>query len=251
MTTQRELAATFAHLHRADDPLLLVNVWDAGTARIIQDAGAKAIATSSASVARAHGAEDGEQLPFALVVANTARIVKAVQLPVTIDLETGYGQTNDDICQNVERILHAGAVGINIEDQILGNAHLRPIEEQCSRITAIRHMADQLGIPLFINMRTDVFLKTYPAQPTTAQLEEAIARGQAYANAGANGFFTPCLVKPDFIQTLCQTVALPINLMFLADTITIQQMGALGVARISYGAYPYQQMTQMLKHLLT
>src|SRR5262249_35776806 len=138
MTTQREKAHSFRDLHQNGSPLILFNVWDAGSARTIEQAVAKAIATSSWAVAAAHGFADGEKLPFELALANLGRIVKSVALPVTIDLEAGYATNLSELKENIEQVLAAGAVGINFEDQIIDGDELVAIEDQCSRIEAIR-----------------------------------------------------------------------------------------------------------------
>ena len=140
--------------------LILFNIWDAGSAQAIQEIGAKVIATGSWSVAAAHGYEDGEKLPLDLVLANLKRIIARVDLPVTIDIEGGYGRTPSEVKETIIKVIEAGAVGINFEDQIVGTENLYSIEDQCERIKAIRQAAEQTSIPIFINARTDVFFKT-------------------------------------------------------------------------------------------
>ena len=247
MTTQREKADLFRELHRNGSPLILFNVWDAGSARIIEQAGAKAIATSSWSVAAAHGFADGEKLPFKLALGNLARVVKSVALPVTIDLESGYATDLSELKENIEQVIAAGAVGINFEDQIIEGGELFAVEDQCTRIEAIRETAKKTSVPLFINARTDVFLKTYPAKHDEVQLEEATRRAAAYAAAGANGLFVPGLRDNELIKKLCDHSPVPVNIMVLPDTPPDTILAQLGVARISYGARTYQQMTEALK----
>jgi 2-methylisocitrate lyase-like PEP mutase family enzyme len=247
MNTRRKKADSFRDLHINGSPLILFNVWDAGSARAIEQAGAKAIATSSWSVAAAHGFGDEEKLPFKLALANLGRIVKSVALPVTIDLESGYATDLSQLKENIEQVIAAGAVGINFEDQIIGGDALYAIEDQCTRIEAIRETAKKGSLPLFINARTDVFLKTYPAKHDEAQLEEAVRRAAAYAEAGANGLFSPGLRDPQLIKTLCERSPIPVNIMVLPDTPPSVILAQLGVARISYGAGPYQQLTETLK----
>lgn len=246
MPTQAEQATTFANLHIKGDPLILFNIWDAGSAKAVQDAGAKAIATGSWSVANAHGYEDREQLPFDLVVANTRRIVTSVDLPVSIDLEGGYGQSPEEVKQSVSEIIKVGAVGINFEDQVIGGEGLYTIEEQARRITAIREASEQLSVPLFINARTDIFLKLGSATPQEQHLQEAIDRATAYAQSGASGFFAPGLREPELIKRLCQSISLPVNIMYLPGLAETTQLAELGVSRISYGPFPYRQVMQML-----
>lgn len=251
MNKQNAHAQAFKDYHIKGDPLVLHNVWDAGTARIVEQTGAVAIATGSHSVAAAYGYEDGEHLPFDLVVANTRMIVAAVDLPVSIDLEGGYGRDADTLRANVTRVIEAGAVGINFEDQIIGAGDLYPIEEQCRRIAAIRQATDELAVPLFINARTDIFLKLANEHPQQRHFDEAIKRADAYAEAGADVFFIPGLGNPTIIEMLCHHIALPVNIMFLPDGMTLDQTRTLGVARISYGPYLYRQMAQMIQDEIT
>ncbi len=153
--TDTALARTFAELHVAGDPLVLFNAWDAGTAAAVAKARAKAIATGSVSVANANGFDDGEQLPLDLAIANAERVVRAVELPVTIDFEGGYAAGGKKLEENFRRLAATGAVGCNFEDQIVGTDDLYPVEEQAERIAAARRGA---GADFFINVRTDLFL---------------------------------------------------------------------------------------------
>ena len=245
--TQREKAETFRSLHVKGSPVILFNIWDAGSARILEQVGAKAIATGSWSVAAAHGFEDAEKIPLELVLTNIKRIVESVALPVTLDFETGYATDVSALKENIRNVIAAGAIGINFEDRIIGGKELQTIEDQSARIKAIREAADETSIPLFINARTDVFLKTYPAKHDEGQLDEALRRAAAYAEAGASGFFAPGLRDPELIEKLCERSPLPVNILALPDTPPAQTMAQLGVARISYGAMPYRQMAEALK----
>jgi 2-methylisocitrate lyase-like PEP mutase family enzyme len=246
VSTQIEKATTFAKLHVKGDPLILFNAWDAGTAKAVRDAGSKAIATGSWAVAAANGYPDGEQLPLDDVIANLRRIVANVDLPVSLDFESGYGRLPADLSANIARVIEAGAIGINFEDQIVGGEGLYAVEEQASRIAAIREVADRAGVPFFINARTDVVLMLDPKTHSEAHLEEMITRAQAYAKAGADGFFAPGLADANFIGKLVAATPLPVNIMKLPYTPSNQDMAALGVARISYGAGPYRQMMNAL-----
>ena len=249
MTTQRERADIFRDLHVKGNPLILFNIWDAGSAKAIEEAGAKAIATGSWSVAAANGFDDGEKLPFDFALANLVRIVNSVGAPVTVDLEGGYATDISGLKENIKKVIAAGAVGINFEDQIVGGEGLYSIEEQSARIEAIREAAEQAGIPLFINARTDVFLKTYPAKHNESQLDEVIRRAAAYSRAGASGLFAPGLRDAEFIKKLCELTPIPVNIMVLPDTPPPAELAKLGVARISYGPGPYHQMTEAFKRL--
>lgn len=238
-------ATLFKNLHVKGDPLVLFNIWDAGSARAIQETGAKAIATGSWSVAAAYGYADREELPFELALANVQRITRSVDLPVTVDLESGYGRTPSEVQASVSRVIEAGAVGINFEDQVIQGEGLYSVGEQCARIEAIRSAAEEASIPLFINARTDIFLKAALAH--REHLEDALQRALAYASAGANGFFAPGLSDPDLIARLCELAPVPVNIMVTDNTPPSKQLAQLGVARISYGPRPYRQMIEALK----
>ncbi|CAM2776127.1 isocitrate lyase/phosphoenolpyruvate mutase family protein [Paenibacillus taichungensis] len=249
MSTQQEKAAMFHQSHTKGNPLILVNVWDAGSALAIQSAGAAAIATGSWSVAAAHGEQDGEAMPFQLVLDNLARIIASVDLPVTIDIEGGYGRFASEVKGNVSQVIHHGAVGINIEDQLPSGAGLYAVEEHCLRLSAAREAAEQVGIPLFINARTDIFLQNAPERHNHALLEEALIRSKAYAEAGASGLFVPGLQNLQLIQELCERSSLPVNVMVTSHEPSPKQLAGLGVARVSYGPYPYLQAMEYLKEL--
>lgn len=247
MISQLEQAQLLHHLHVKGAPLILINIWDAGSAQAIQSIGAKVIATGSWSVAAAHGYDDGEKLPLDLVIANLEQIRKSVDIPVTIDIEGGYGQSPAHIKETVLKVIEAGVVGINLEDQIIDGEGLYSIEDQCLRIAAAREVADQTSIPLFINARTDIFLQAASDQHNDSHVEAAILRAHAYAEAGASGFFAPGLHEVKHIETLCRLSPLPVNIMVTPNTPTSPQLTELGVARISYGPSPYQQMMDSLK----
>jgi len=246
MTTQREKAIRFAELHVAGEPLILFNIWDAGSAISVAEAGAKAIGTGSWSVAAANGFSDGEELPLEFALANIMRIVESVDLPVTLDFEGGYAVDVAGLRRNVSAGIDAGAVGINFEDQIVRGEGLYSAEEQSDRIRTMREVANERSIPLFINARTDVFLKADPSEHSL-HMEEAKNRARAYAQAGASGFFAPGLKDPQMIGDLCSHSPIPVNIMIMSDTPPNAEMASLGVARISYGPGPYRQMIDSLK----
>lgn len=247
MITQKERVKLLKSLHVKGEPLIVYNIWDAGSAQAIQEIGAKVIATGSWSVAAAHGYADGEKLPFDLVIANLKRIVANVDLPVTIDLEGGYGQSPNELQETVTKVIEAGAVGINFEDQTVGGEGLYSIEDQCMRIKAVREAAEQASIPIFINARTDIFLKIAPDNHNDEHLEEAVRRASAYSEYGADGIFGPGLCDAGYIEKLCKNSPIPANIMKLPDTPTSKHLAQLGVARISYGPAPYRQLMDALK----
>jgi 2-methylisocitrate lyase-like PEP mutase family enzyme len=230
-------AQAFRALHVKGDPLVLFNIWDAGSARVVAGTGAKAIGTGSWSVAAAQGLEDGEKLPLELAIANLKRIVTAVALPVTIDLEGGYGAAPERVAESARQALEAGAVGCNLEDRIVGGDGLYPIEQQCRRLSAAREAvpADRF----FINARIDTFLHA-DLSLHEGMMEEALERGRAYAGAGADGLFVPGLSQEGLIDRFCQAAPLPVNIMVWKKTPPLPRLGELGVSRISHAGAPWR-----------
>lgn len=229
----------FAKLHIPGDPIILFNVWDAGSAAAVERAGAKAIATGSWSVAAAHGFLDAESLPLDLALANAGRIVGATRLPVTIDFEGGYATDPGRAGAHAAALAATGAIGCNVEDQVIGAATraLHPIDEQAARIRAMRAAT---GEAFFINARTDVFLQSPPDAHDKARADAAIDRAHAYADAGASGFFVPGLIDLVLLERICRASPLPVNFMAFAGAPSAAQVAATGVARISHGPGPYR-----------
>jgi 2-methylisocitrate lyase-like PEP mutase family enzyme len=247
MSDQREKAETFASLHKKGDPVIIFNVWDAGTARAAADAGAKAVATGSHAVAKANGFEDGEFMPIDLVLANIQRIVEAVDLPVSLDFEGGYAREQDKLAENIKKVIETGTIGINFEDRIVSGEGIYCVEEQAARIRAIRQAADEASVPLFINARTDVFLSRDTSTHNEDHLKESIERARAYAEAGASGFFAPALIDADFIGKLCEESPLPVNILVWPGVPNSKELADLGVARISYGGGSYRTTLEAFK----
>lgn len=235
--------AEFAALHVPGRPLVLFNIWDAGSARAVADAGAKALATGSASVAGAHGAADGEGLSLDLALANAARIVAAVDLPVTIDFEGGYAVEPEALGANVARLAQTGAVGCNLEDQVVGGAGLHAIADQAARIAAARKA---VGPQFFLNARTDIFLQAPATSHDKAKADAAIERAHAYAEAGASGFFVPGLIDLHLIERVCRAAPLPVNYMAFAGAPDARAVAEAGIARVSHGPGPWRQAMRAL-----
>jgi 2-methylisocitrate lyase-like PEP mutase family enzyme len=233
MSTEWETKAkAFAALHVPGDPLVLFNVWDAGSAFTVAEAGAKAVATGSWSVAAAQGFADGEKIPLDLAIANLERIVAATTLPVTVDLEGGYG----DAAAAAARARRAGAVGCNIEDRVVGGEGLYPADRHAARLAALR---EAVGPGFFVNARIDLFLHA-PLESHEALLDEALARGRAYAEAGADGLFLPGLSDEALIAAACERAPLPVNIMVWKGTPPLLRLAELGVARISHAGAPWR-----------
>nr|WP_028914178.1 isocitrate lyase/phosphoenolpyruvate mutase family protein [Pseudorhodobacter ferrugineus] len=228
-------AKQFHALHQRGNPLVLYNIWDAGSAKAVVDAGAVAVATGSWSVAAAQGYSDGEAIPLALLVQIVGRIAASVDVPLSVDFEGAYAVDPDRVAQNVAQIAAAGAVGINLEDQIIGGTGLHSIEVQVARIAAAKRGGD-----LFINARTDVFLQEPDVGRHAGLVDAAIARGVAYAGAGADGFFVPGLTDSALIGRICAAVDLPVNAMRKGD-MQIADLTRAGVGRLSHGPGPYRE----------
>ncbi|SDC63405.1 isocitrate lyase/PEP mutase family protein [Ruegeria marina] len=237
--SQISLAESFAALHRPGAPLILYNAWDAGSARAIAKAGARAIATGSWSLAAAQGYADGQQIPLEFALQILARITASVDMPVTFDFEAGFAERRVNLATNTERVIAAGAVGVNFEDRHMGGAGLLPIGEQAERIGTLRHAAEATGVPLFINARTDVFSQGSKPADHPALMKEALARARAYAEAGANGLFVPGLVTAELIGALCEETILPVNIMQTGSAPDNATLARLSVARISHGPAPW------------
>jgi 2-methylisocitrate lyase-like PEP mutase family enzyme len=240
-----DLFQRFAALHVSGEPLILFNVWDAGSAQAVAKAGAKAIATGSASVAMANGLGDGQEVPLELALANAKRIVEAVDLPVTVDFEGAYSDDPTEGARNIARLAETGAVGCNFEDQVVGGEGLQPIAFQAERIAAARA---EVGPDFFLNARTDLFLKAPQEAHDEAMLSEAIARVRAYAEAGASGFFVPMLGDLGLLRRLCSESPVPVNFMTYPDCPSDADVAATGVARISHGPFPYMSLMEQLEN---
>ena len=247
MEDQASLARSFAALHIKGEPLIIFNAWDAGTAKAVEEVGAKAVATGSWAVAAANGFEDGEKIPLDLVVANLGRMTSVVKIPVSLDLEGGYSREPEALRENVGKVIGSGAVGINFEDRMVSGEGLYGVEEQCERIRAVRAAADDLSLPLFINARTDIFLQLDTAAHTEEHLGEAIERAKAYADAGASGFFAPALVSTEFIRRLCDASPLPVNVLIWPGLPPERALAEIGVARLSYGSRSYRVTIEAFK----
>ncbi|HJV98583.1 MAG TPA: isocitrate lyase/phosphoenolpyruvate mutase family protein [Arthrobacter sp.] len=233
--SQSALAAAFRSLHHGGSPLVLVNVWDAASARLVEEAGAAAIATSSSAISWSMGFPDGNMLPPGLAVSVLARIVTATSLPVTADIETGYagiGSGFDErrLRDTVLAVLEAGAVGVNFEDS--ADSPLTDAGGQCRRIGLVRETADAAGVDLFINARTDTYLSG--SCPERA-FEETVARAEAYLAAGASGIFVPGVTDLHVLHELSRRIDAPLNALAGVGSPSVGELHDAGVQRISIG----------------
>ncbi|MEV0407781.1 isocitrate lyase/phosphoenolpyruvate mutase family protein [Actinoallomurus sp. NPDC050550] len=229
----RGKALLFRESHRSGRPLLLANAWDAASARVAEDAGAVAVATTSAGVAWGLGAPDGDRLGRDLALDLIARVVAAVGAPVTADIESGYADDPDGVAVTVGGVLAAGAVGINIEDaHHAGPEPLRPVAEQADRIASARQASDASS--LFINARIDTYLMAVGDQH--GRLSETLKRAEAYVAAGADGIFVPGVTDPEIVSALVEGLEVPLNVLAGPGAPDVATLAGLGVARISVGS---------------
>ncbi len=228
MTAQKDQAAKFRSLHAKGNILVLPNAWDAGSARLFEEAGATAIATSSAAVAWSHGYADGETLPVDILLRTVAEITRTVKIPVSVDSEEGFSADPAKVADYVLKLIELGAVGMNLED---GRA---PVELMEAKIGAIRKAVAAKGADFFINARTDVYLKQLTAPD--AALDETLVRGTRYQKAGADGFFVPFLGELDALRKVVAKVDLPVNAIIFAKSPPVSELKAAGIRRVSAGA---------------
>ncbi|MEM7520030.1 MAG: isocitrate lyase/phosphoenolpyruvate mutase family protein [Pseudomonadota bacterium] len=246
MTKQADNARAFAAMHIKGDPVVLWNIWDAGSARAVVEAGASAVATGSWSVAAALGHDDGEDLPMGDALRAAAQIVAAVDVPVSVDFESGYSADPATVGAHAAELIATGAVGLNLEDRIICGSGLFDTTTQAAKITAVRAAADAAGVPFYINARTDVFLGEIHDDPGAA-VADVLARAVAYADAGASGLFVPGLLDLGRIAEICAGQPLPVNVLRMGeDAPGLAALADAGVARISHGPDPYRAMVRWI-----
>lgn len=231
LTLLRERAATLKKLHDRSRILLFPNVWDVASARIVEEAGFPAVATSSAGIAAVLGYPDGQRIRRDEMLEMVARIARAVRVPVTADLEAGY----DDAGATVEAALRAGAVGMNLEDS-LPSGGLTPLAAQVERVRSARAAADRQGVAFVVNARTDVYFTTEGEVAT--RFERAVERACAYVKAGADCVFLPGVRDAETIGRLVKAIPAPVNVLAGPGTPPVAKLAALGVARVSAGSGP-------------
>jgi 2-methylisocitrate lyase-like PEP mutase family enzyme len=245
---QFELAKRFYNLHLGPKLLILANVWDVGSAVIFERAGFAALGTTSAGIAYSLGYPDGERINLDDILDFERKIVNKVHIPLSVDIETGYGKTIDDVVATVKRVIGASAVGINLEDgQATDSLSLIDLREQCHRIEAIARLKTDFGVPFVINARTDaVWLEIGDHQ---AQMETAIRRANAYLEAGADCVFVPGALEPQSIKTLVQRIDGPLNVILTPNCPSVADLESLGVARLSLGSAPVRAVLGLTQRL--
>lgn len=239
-------AARLRDLHRGPGILVLPNAWDVASARIIEEAGFAAIASTSAGVANALGYPDGERISRDEMLAVVARIAAAVRAPVTADMEEGYGATVEEVVETARAVIAAGAVGMNLEDSTsAGPGPLEDLSRQAEKIAAIRQMCDAEGLPFVLNARTDVYLAE--VGPPEGRFDETVRRLNAYRRAGADCLFAPGVRDAATIGRLAQAVEGPLNVLAVAGTPPLAELERLGVARVSLGSGPMRATMALLR----
>ena len=228
MNAKSETAATFHRLHEGPEPLLLANAWDAGSARLMESLGAKAVATTSAGVAWTHGYPDGDVLPVRMLVSTVVAIARAIRVPLTVDVEGGYSNEPAAVEESVARVVEAGAVGINIED---GSG---APDSLCRKIERAKRAGQHIAVDLFVNARTDVYLRGLA--PEGKRVAETLSRAKLYRNAGASGIFVPGLRDAGEIRAVAAEAGLPLNVMAWPGLPPAAELTRLGVRRLSAGS---------------
>jgi 2-methylisocitrate lyase-like PEP mutase family enzyme len=234
---QRAKAEAFRAMHDRSRILVLPNAWDAMSARVIEEAGARAIATTSAGVAFSVGYPDGEAMPRDEMIAAIARIARVVTVPLSADIESGFARDAGGVAETVRHVIEAGAVGINLEDQIHdGTRSLYDLDVAVERIRAARDAANSSGVPIVINARTDVYLLAIGEE--NARFDHAVRRANAYRGAGADCLFVPRVAKPTDIARIVPALEGPLNLLASPGIPPVAELERLGVARLSVGTSP-------------
>src|SRR5665213_2806970 len=245
MTTidRSEIGRRFLELHRSKRMLLLPNAWDVSSARIFEEAGFPALGTTSAGIANALGYPDGQRIPAAKMLEVVGRIAQAVSIPVTADMEAGYGSTAEQLAELTRQVIGVGAVGMNLEDASRGES-LTDVNLQQDRIRAAIDAAEHTGIPFVLNARTDIFL--HSIGPAETRLHRTIERLNAFRQAGAQCLFAPGITAGDTIAQLVRGVAGPLNILATVGTPPVAELEALGVARVSLGSGPMRSTLGLL-----
>jgi 2-methylisocitrate lyase-like PEP mutase family enzyme len=242
----RDRARALGKLHATGPLLVLPNAWDAGSARIFVEAGFPALATTSAGIAFSLGYPDGERISRVEMLAAVARITQRVSVPVTADMEAGFGRAPDAVAETARGVLAAGAVGMNLEDSGEGDT-LFEFDLSVARVRAAREAATAAGVPLVLNARTDAF---HPGTlPEGRQFAEAVRRGNAYREAGADCVFVPFVGDSGTIERLVKEIAAPLNILGTPDAPNLKALEALGVRRVTFGSAPMRATLGLVRRM--
>ncbi len=233
----------FNSLHQQACPLLIGNVWDVKSALLYQELGYQALGTSSAAVAESLGYQDGEELSFDELLSVVKLIKKQTCLPLSVDIEGGYSRQPEQILDHIVSLAKLGVVGINLEDSVVENGERRLLnpERFSQTVDYICKGLKEIGIQMFLNIRTDPFLLAHEGA-----LSDTLTRAKIYEGAGANGLFVPCVTKSSDIDAIVQATNIPVNVMAMPDLPDLSTLQSLGVKRVSTGNFLYQNMQQFL-----
>ena len=245
------MSSTFQQLkdlHHAQDLFVLPNVWNAKSALLLQQKKFPAIATSSAAVANSLGYEDGEEMCFTEYLFMIKRIISSVQIPLSVDMETGYGKSNEEILSNLFQLIELGVAGINIEDSTIANTNrtLQDAKTFAQKIEDIKNKLAQKNVQLFINVRCDTFILNL-----SDKLEESIRRAKMYEAAGADGIFFPCISNEADIAEIINHTKLPLNVMCIPGLPGFETLNKLGVKRVSMGPFLFNKIYNGIHELST
>ena len=244
----REKAALFRKLHEGPDVLVVMNAWDAASARVFEEAGAKAVGTGSAGIAFSHGYPDNENLPRDVILAATREMVNAVEVPLTADILTGLGRTTEEVVATVKEVIAMGASGINIEDSTEeGGARLFDLAAQTEKIRAVCEAVEASGVPIVVNARTDSYW--VKIGDDAQRLRASIERGNKYREAGAHCIFVPSAADREAIRMLAREIDAPVNILTVPGCPTIPELRELGVRRVSEGSGPMRASMALARRI--
>jgi 2-methylisocitrate lyase-like PEP mutase family enzyme len=238
---QKRKAEALLSLHRRGDTLVLLNVWDPIGARILEKKGYHAVATASAAMSASLGYQDGEKIRRSTAIDLIARVARSVAIPVTADIEMGYGKSLAELEKTVEQLIESEAVGLNLEDSLKtkGRRTLRALEEQCHRIAKVRQVAERKGVPLVINARVDAYFCLSIKEDAT---EEAVARAKSYSEAGADCIYPIGPGDEATIRILRGRIKAPINILASPSAVPLSVLHELGVNRVSFGPFVFRSV---------
>jgi 2-methylisocitrate lyase-like PEP mutase family enzyme len=243
LRSQKEKAEIFLSLHTRGNLLVLPNVWNPIGARILEKKGYPAVATASAAISASLGYQDGEKIKRATAIDLIGRIARSVDVPVTADIETGYGESLSELEETAQQVIDSGAVGVNIEDGLAWGGALRTIEDQCRRIATVRQYADRRGVHLVINARTDSFVSSSFTNKEEAA-EEAVTRAKAFSEAGADCFYPIGPGDEATVRLLRDRIGSPLNILVLPTAAPLSIMRDIGVNRVSFGPFIFRSCTR-------
>ena len=246
---QKQKAEKFLSLHKSESMLLLPNIWDPIGARVLEAKGFPAVATASAAISASLGFKDGEKIKFLTHLEIIKRIASSVQIPVTADIESGYASDLPQLKENINLLIDAGAVGINLEDSVGKEGILRYVDEQAERISAVRETAEKKGIPLVINVRTDCFLRK-EEKVLDKLISEAIKRAEAYIRVGGDCFYPVGVLDLETVKVLRREIKSPINILGSAKSVPLNTLQELGINRVSFGPFIFRSLLKKFSDIV-